>query len=206
MKKTSRPNGCLWRLFALVLLGWRVSGQPEVSADEAPRAAYFPKITLQTQEGKKVTFYDDMIKGKIVLINFMYTRCDGKLCGEGTKNLVSVQNALGDRLGKEVFMYSITLDPENDTPEVLKKYAKSYGAKPGWTFLTGKADDITNLRRKLGLFNSDPKVDADRKKHMGLIKLGNEPLDKWSTTSVLSSPDRILEMIERMKPPAPALK
>jgi protein SCO1/2 len=117
------------------------------------------------------------------------------------KNLVKVQNALGDRLGREVFMYSITLDPEHDTPAVLKDYAKSYRVKPGWTFLTGKAEDITNLRRKLGLFNSNPKVDADRKTHTGMIRIGNVPLDKWSTTSVLSSPDRILQIIERMKPP-----
>ena len=117
------------------------------------------------------------------------------------KNLVQVQKALGDRLGREVFMYSITLDPEHDTPAVLKEYAKKYGVKPGWTFLTGKAEDINNLRRKLGLFNSDPKVDADRKKHTGIIKIGNEVIDKWTSISVLSKPERILQMLERVKPP-----
>src|SRR5262245_33954832 len=122
------------------------------------------------------------------------------------KNLVQVQQALGDCLGREVFMYSITLDPEHDTPAVLKKYAETYGVKPGWTFLTGKTEDIEMLRRKLGLFNWDPKKDADRKQHTGMIVIGNEALNKWSMTSVLASPDRILEMIERMKPPAPSQK
>ena len=122
------------------------------------------------------------------------------------KNLVQVQKALGDRLGRKVFMYSITLDPEHDTPAVLKDYAKSYGVKPGWTFLTGKAKDIENLRRKLGLFNSDPKVDADRTQHTGMIRIGNEAFNKWSMTSVLCKPERIMEMIERMKPPAPSKK
>src|SRR5262245_60388782 len=122
------------------------------------------------------------------------------------KNLVQVQKALGDRLGREVFMYSITLDPEHDTPAVLRKYAKKYGVKPGWTFLTGKAEDINKLRRKLGLFSSDPKVDADRKQHTGMIRIGNEAFKKWSVTSVLCSPDRIMQMIERMKPPTTSKK
>ena len=75
-------------------------------------------------------------------------------------------------------MYSITLDPEHDTPELLKEYAKTYGVKPGWTFLTGKAEDITNLRRRLGLFNSDAKKDADQTQHSGMIVVGNEALNK----------------------------
>jgi protein SCO1 len=115
---------------------------------------------------------------------------------------VQVQKALGDRLGKEVFMYSITLDPKNDTPEVLKAYAERFGVKSGWTFLTAKdPEDITKVRRKLGLSNQDPKKDADRSQHMGLLVIGNEPFNKWTTASVLSGPERILQMIERTKPP-----
>jgi protein SCO1/2 len=192
-------------LLALVLLSW----PPRAFADEpappeGPRASYFPSVTFQTQDGKEVDFYQDLIRGKTVVINVMYTLCDGKLCDRGTKNLVKLQNALGDRFGKHVFMYSITLDPEHDTPKVLKEYAQKYGAR--WTFLTGKVEDITNLRRKLGLYNSDPKKDADRTQHSGMIVIGNEPFDKWEKTSVLSSPDRILQIIERMKPPAPPQK
>ena len=115
---------------------------------------------------------------------------------------MQVQKALGDRLGREVFMYSMTLDPEHDTPEVLKAYAEKLGVKPGWAFLTGKAEDITNLRRKLGFSVSDPQRDADRTQHMGLLVIGNETFNKWSTTFVLCSPDRILQMIERVKPPS----
>src|SRR5260370_35912991 len=129
MTRIPRITARLVFLFTLALLSCGVTDCPQVLADDppkvdGPRAAYFPKVTLQTQDGKEVDFYEDLIKGKIVLINFMYTRCDGKLCGEGMKNLVKVQKALGDRLGREVFMYSITLDPEHDTPAVLKDYAK----------------------------------------------------------------------------------
>jgi protein SCO1/2 len=120
---------------------------------------------------------------------------------KGIKNLVEVQNALGDRLGHEVFMYSITLDPEHDTPAVLKDNAKSHGAK--WTFLTGKAEDIEKLRRKLGLFIPDRKKDSDRRNHTGLIRIGNEALHKWTLMPVLSRPQRILDMIDRVRPPTP---
>jgi cytochrome oxidase Cu insertion factor (SCO1/SenC/PrrC family) len=112
-------------------------------------------VTLQTQDMKNVRFYDDLIKGKIAIINFFYAQCKGP-CERGTQNLVQVQKALGDRLGREVFIYSITLRPEDDTPEVLKAYAETHGAKSGWTFLTGKAEDITALSRKLGLAQPDP--------------------------------------------------
>jgi protein SCO1/2 len=204
MKKVSRITDRFIILCGLALLSSGFGDRLQVLADDppeaqSPRAAYFPKVTLRTQDDKDVTFYADLVKGKIVVINFMYTRCEGKRCGEGTKNLVKLQNALGDRLGTEVFMYSITLQPEHDTPEELKEYAKIYGAK--WTFLTGKAEDITSLRRKCGLSYPDPKKEEDSKQHSGMMVIGNDSLDKWTTASILASPDRILQIIERMKPP-----
>jgi protein SCO1/2 len=115
---------------------------------------------------------------------------------------VEVQKLLGDRFGHEVFMYSITLDPKHDTPAVLKDYAMSHGAK--WTFLTGKAEDIEKLRRKLGLFHPDRKKDSDRRNHTGLIRIGNETLHKWTLMPVLSRPQRLLEMIDRVRPRTPS--
>jgi len=91
----------------------------------------FPNVTLTTHEGRKVKFYDDLIKDKIVIINFMYVKCDGK-CPVTTANLVEVQKLLGDRIGKDIFIYSITLKPEEDTPRVLKQYAKAYKVGKGW--------------------------------------------------------------------------
>jgi protein SCO1/2 len=122
------------------------------------------------------------------------------------KNLVQVQKALGDRLGREVFMYSITLDPEHDTPAVLKKYAKQYEVKSGWTFLTGKTEDIEKLRRKFGLVDSDPKRDADRTQHAGVIVIGNDAFNRWSSVPILAKPERIIQMIARMKPHTPSQK
>ena len=78
--------------------------------------AWFTNVPMQTHEGKTVRFYDDLLKGKVAMINFMFTECDG-VCPGMTQNLADVQALLGDRVGREIFMYSITIDPKNDTPD-----------------------------------------------------------------------------------------
>src|SRR3954452_10233507 len=88
------------------------------SSREKLQARYFPNFELTTHEGKKVRFYDDLIKDKIVVINFMYAQCEG-ICVPVTQNLKRVQNLLGKRVGRDIFMYSITLKPDEDTPEKL---------------------------------------------------------------------------------------
>ena len=112
---------------------------------------YFPNLPLTTQDGKPVRFFDDLIKDKIVVINFIYTGCPDT-CPLETAQLVKVQNILGDRMGKDVFFYSITLDPKNDTPAVLKEYKEKFRAK--WTFLTGSEDDIWTLQKSWGCFST----------------------------------------------------
>ncbi len=111
----------------------------------------FLNVALTTHEGREVRFYDDLVKGKTVLLNMCYTVCTAEaICPLGTANLVAVQEILGPRVGRDVFMYSITLDPENDTPQVLDSYARAFGVGPGWEFLTGTKEDIERLRRNLG--------------------------------------------------------
>lgn len=204
MKSVSLFSVWVVFLFTLPSISWGANGHFQGLKDDT-RSDYFSKVMLKTQDNKDVNFYD-LIKGKIVVINFMYTRCDGKLCTQGVENLIKLSNALGDRLGREVFIYSITLDPEHDTPEVLKAYTKSHGVKPGWTFLTGNTKDITELRRRLGLYRADTKLDEDRTQHSGMIKIYNEALNKSESTSVLSKPERILEMIGRVQAPKPSVK
>ncbi len=91
---------------------------------------YFPNVPLVTHEGKKVRFFDDLIKDKVVMINFIYTSCPDT-CPLETARLAQVEKILGDRVGRDVFMYSISIDPERDTPEVLKAYAQRYQAGAG---------------------------------------------------------------------------
>lgn len=112
-------------------------------------ARYFPNVPLITQDGNTVRFYDDLIKDKQVLVNFIYVTCD-KACPLSTAKLAQLQERLGPRVGRDIFFYSITLDPEHDTPEALKEYASRFGAGPGWLFLTGKSEYVDAVRYKLG--------------------------------------------------------
>jgi protein SCO1/2 len=158
------------------------------------RRRYLPNVELQTQDGKTVHFYDDLVKDKIVTLNFFYAKCEG-ICPTVTANLARVQNILGKHVGQDVFMNSISLKPEHDTPAVLKEYAQMFKAKPGWTFLTGKPDDIELLRRSLGFTNLDPKLDKDKSQHIGNVRYGNEPLMLWAACPGMGSPEFLAKSI-----------
>jgi protein SCO1/2 len=108
---------------------------------------------------------------------------------------VKVQKLLGERVGRQIFMYSISLKPEHDTPRVLKHYEKINNIKPGWTLLTGKPDEIELLRRSLGFTNPDPKLDQDKSQHIGNIRYGNEPLMLWAACPGLAHAEWIAESI-----------
>src|SRR5215510_7619186 len=141
----------------------------EMSARELLQLAHLPNVQLLTQHGKKVRFYDDLVKNKKVVINFMYTNCE-KQCPVVTANLVRVQRLLHDRAGRDIFFYSITLKPEEDTPKALRRYATMHQTGPGWLFLTGKAEDIEVLRRALGFQWSDPVRDAQKASHLSMVR------------------------------------
>jgi protein SCO1 len=164
------------------------------------RAQYFPNFLMQTHEGKEVRFYDDLIHGKHVVINMFYADCEG-ICPPATANLVKVQEILKDRIGKDIFMYSITLRPEQDTPKVLDNYVKMHGVKPGWQFLTGRPADIEVLRRKLGFVDPDPERDKDKANHIGIIRIGNEVTDMWIAHPVLARPGNITKRILWLETP-----
>ena len=92
-------------------------------------------------------------------------------------------------------MYSFTLKPKDDTVASLKHYAHMHKVKPGWLFLTGSVDDMETLRRKLGYVDPDPEVDKDKSNHIGVIKYGNEPLERWGGCPGMSSPEWIAETL-----------
>jgi protein SCO1/2 len=166
----------------------------EISSRERTQQRYFPNLVLTTHEGQKVKFYDDLVKDKIVIFNMMYAKCEG-ICTPVTRNLVRLQKVLGDRVGKDIFMYSFTLKPKDDTPAALKHYAHMHKVKPGWLFLTGSIDDMETLRRKLGYVDPDPVVDKDISNHIGVLKYGNEPLERWGGCPGMQTPEWIAETI-----------
>ena len=139
----------------------------------------FPDVPLTTHRGERVRFYQDVIRGnKINIINMMYTQCPD-VCGGALVNMARAQKLLGDRMGRDVFMYSITLDPRQDTPDVLARHAELVGAGPSWTFLTGLEANVQRLRRALGFVDLDPEVDRDLRSHTGMLRAGNDALDRW---------------------------
>jgi protein SCO1 len=148
-------------------------------------ADYFPNVPLTTQDGGTVRFYDDLLKGKSVAINLIYTRCKDE-CPLETARLVQVQQRLGDRVGKDLFFYSLSIDPKHDTPAVLKAYAEKFGVGPGWLFLTGTEGDIKLVARKLGLSRRGGAGNRDG--HTALLMVGNEPTGQWMRNSAVDNP------------------
>jgi len=166
----------------------------QVSSRERTRQRYFPNLILTDQDGRKLKFYDDLVKDKIVIFNMFYAQCEG-ICSPVTRNLVRLQQVLGDRVGKDIFMYSFTLKPKDDTVAAMKHYAQMHKVKPGWLFLTGSVDDMETLRHKLGYVDPDPEVDKDKSNHIAVLKYGNEPLERWGGCPGMSSPEWIAEML-----------
>jgi len=157
-----------------------VAATISMSAQNRWGANYFPNVPLTTQDGKTVHFYDDLLKGKIVAVNLIYTTCK-YACPLETARMRQVQQVLGDRMGKDVFFYSITIDPEHDTPEVLKDYAEKFHAGPGWLFLTGKQADIDLIQRKVGLYSTPDPKNPDG--HTPNLLVGNEATGQWMRNS-----------------------
>lgn len=152
-------------------------------------ASYFPNIPLVSHKGEKLRFFDDLIKDKVVAINFIYTSC-AESCPLETARMAEVQRVLGDRVGRDVFLYSITIDPERDTVEVLNKYAEKFQAGPGWKFLTGDKADIILLRKKLGLYIAElqqNKDDGSIDHNLSLI-IGNQKTGRWMKRSPYENP------------------
>jgi protein SCO1/2 len=157
----------------------------------------FPNVLLRTHRNDLVRFYDDLLKERVVVINFMYTRCEGR-CPPALATLRRLQEALGARAGRDVFLHSITLDPAYDTPSVLGAYAAGVGAGAGWRFLTGATGDIELIRRRLGFVDPDPVIDADKSQHSGLLLMGNDRVDRWAACPATSRLDRIQKLLGRL--------
>ena len=190
----------LLRLAPAVPLAEHLLANPALAAETQTPARgllqrrNFPNVKLQNQDGQEVRFYDDLIKDKIVTINFFYAKCEG-ICPTVTANLAKAQKILGDRVGKDIFMTSISLKPEHDTRAVLKEYADMFKARPGWSFLSGKPDDVEHLRRSLGFTNLDPRLDKDTSQHIGNVRMGNEPLMLWAACPGMARPEFIAKSI-----------
>lgn len=167
--------------------GHHTSAEP--APPQSPAQKYFSDVELLDQDGRKVHFYTDLLKGKTVVINAFFTTCTS-VCPPMNRNLEKVQEALGDRLGKDVFIVSISVDPLTDTPPRLKEYAQRFHARPGWTFLTGKKENVDWALYKVGQY-VESKDD-----HTTIIIIGNETTGLWKKALGMAKPTDLIQIVE----------
>ena len=201
MQRTAQLTAAILPIGLATQLAGATDSRPQAKAScHLPdHMSYFPNVMLWTHEGERVHFYNDLAAGKIFTINFMYTHCEVS-CSGITQNLLRVQRILGGRVGKDIFMYSVTVDPDNDTPAVLNEYVKTNGIGPGWTFLTGAKDDVERLRKAFGLVDIDPVVDKQKSRHTGMVRIVNEPQLKFVAAPAQGSATEIVRHIKGVFP------
>jgi len=166
--------------------------QPEPAASarvRSPAEKYFSDVELINQDGQKMRFYSDVLKDKVVVINTFFTTCTG-VCPPINRTLERMQEALGDRLGKDAFLVSMSVDPETDTPSKLKEYSRRFHARPGWIFLTGKKENVDWALYKLGQY-----VET-KDGHTTIIIIGNESKGLWKKAFGLAKADELMKIVE----------
>jgi protein SCO1 len=149
---------------------------------------HLPNLPVVTQDGKTVQFYDDLIKGRIVVISFIFTACRD-FCPLTTARLAQVEEKLGERMGRDVFFISISVDPENDTPQKLKEFADAFHVGPGWQFITGRLEDIRAINSKFG------EQMRSLSEHRVEILIGNDRTGRWARNNAFGDIDLLAETV-----------
>jgi protein SCO1 len=174
----------------LPVCGPRAAAQ-QLSQEARQQAAqrYFTDVELVNQNGEKMRLYSDLLKGKVVVINFFFATCQGS-CLPMNRNVQKVQDVFGDRLGKDAYIISISVDPTVDTPARLKEYAHKLGARPGWYFMTGEKANVEFALKKLGQHVEQ------REDHTNIIIIGNERTGLWKKAFGLAKSDELNKVVE----------
>ncbi len=174
-------------------LGTSAAGEagasPGPAAAESPAHQYFTDVELIDQEGRPHRLYSDLLAGKTVVIDAFFGDCTGS-CPVMAATLARLQDALGDRLERDLRLLSFSVDPQRDTPARLKEYAARFGARPGWYFLTGKQENVDFALQKLGQHVEQ------REAHSNLLIVGNERTGLWKKVFGLSKPEEILTIVK----------
>ena len=174
----------------LILLAMAAGlGAQEPAAETSPAHKYFGDVKLVNQHGQEMRLYSDLIKDRTVVSDVMFTACTGA-CPVMSGTFAKLQDRLGDRLGKDVYLVSISVDPVNDTPAKLKEYAARFNARPGWYFLTGSKENVEAALRKLGQFVEN------REGHQNLFLIGNDRTGLWKKAFGLAKPEEIFPVVD----------
>lgn len=185
-------------LSVVLLLAFGFVTMPAQESEQSQAKKYFTDVQLVNQDGEKMRLYSDLLQGKTIIINSFFATCQGS-CLPLMRNLQKVQDALGDRLGKDARIISISVDPTVDTPLALKAYATKLQAKPGWYFLTGDKKSVDFALTKFGQF-----VES-KESHQNIYIIGNEPTGLWKKAFGLAKSEEIVKVVESVindKPPA----
>ncbi|MET0623247.1 MAG: SCO family protein [Pyrinomonadaceae bacterium] len=163
-------------------------GAPERQPAAKPT---IPDVTLLDQDGREVRFYTDLVKGKVVVINFIFTSCK-VVCPPLGANFAKVQNMSGGRVGKDVYLISVSTDPETDTPARLRAWGEKFGAGPGWRLVTGEKAQVDKLLLALT-------GDVARKgEHTAVVLVGSDPRGEWRQAYGLAPPGRLLGLVDEL--------
>jgi cytochrome oxidase Cu insertion factor (SCO1/SenC/PrrC family) len=150
-----------------------------------------PDVGVLDQNGKRVHFYSDLIKGKTVAINFIFTTCT-TICPPLAATFARVQKEMGDRAGRDAHFISISVDPVTDTPERLKAWGAKFHAGAGWTFVTGGKEEIDNLLNALGASV------GRREDHSPTVIIGNDLTGEWTRAYGLARPSQLVALIRKV--------
>ncbi|HSN88416.1 MAG TPA: SCO family protein [Thermoanaerobaculia bacterium] len=173
------------------------AAEPDKLAAQPVAGLDIPDVPVMDQDGNAVRFYSDLVKGKVVAVNFVFTTCT-TICPPMGANFAKLQKVLGERVGKEVHLISVSVDPATDTPERMKAWGQKFGAGPGWTLVTGDRNDITRLLKALGVYT------PDINDHSPLVLVGNDAQGQWTRAYGLASPAKVAELIDGAAAPAEA--
>lgn len=169
-------------------------GAPAIAGEAPWGKAYLPNNRVVDQDNRSLLFYDDALKGKISIISFIYTTCRD-ICPVVTARLSQLEEKLGNVVGRDVFFVSVSIDPENDTPEKMKEYSKAFSAGPSWLFLTGTPENLEAIRYKLGE-RSGGKISQ----HRNEILLYNDNNGVWERASIFGDLNTLAETVRAMDP------
>ena len=147
-----------------------------------------PDIEVLDQNGRKIHFYTDLVKGQTVVINFIFTTCT-TICPPLGATFARLQKELGDKVGRDVRFISISVDPATDTPERLKAWGAKFHAGQGWTFVTGNKPQVDELLRALGASS------ARREDHSPTVLIGNDAHGTWTRTYGLANTSQLVQII-----------
>ena len=172
------------------LSGTAAGAIPSAVAND-PARDYFSDVVLVNQDGERMRFYSDLIEDKIVVISSFFTTCTS-VCPVLNGKLAQVQRALGDRLGRDVYMISISVDPETDTVPKLKEYAIRYGAREGWFFLSGTTANVEYVLGRLGQMVDDPD------NHSTILLVGNARTGLWKKVFGLADGSEIIRLVQEV--------